>query len=340
MTRPSPSSNATPSRRPCASPTCGSTRVTSLPSGIRVVRRVEPQRVDLQHPRRVEEALRPDRRPDGRRDGRPRARGGPRPARPDAVDDRHARRCALRRPARARPSARSPPRCSRPATSGCRSARPARPRWCRPTSRCTARASNCPRTRSGCTWPCARPPTSGSSSTCRGCAATCSTRWRRTPSGITVNREAIEEAMGRVDPSDPESMQAMALEGVFTPEDTPQQKAVAGPAGDGAGAGRGLGRPRRGRGGGGPAALGRALGEAFRRRRAAGGPAEQTFAALVGLELRPRRLREAGVLWAARRRAPRHRRPRRRSGITPTCCRSTRTSPTRRPSPPPSRTST
>src|SRR5690606_15702534 len=34
-------------------------------------------------------------------------------------------------------------------------------------------------------------------------------------------------------------------------------------------------------------------------RRAAGGPAEQTFAALVGLELRPRRLREAAALWAA-----------------------------------------
>ena len=42
-----------------------------------------------------------------------------------------------------------------------------------------------------------------------------------------------------------------------------------------------------------------ALRETFRRRRAAGGPAEQTFAALVGLELRPRRLREAGALWAA-----------------------------------------
>ena len=41
------------------------------------------------------------------------------------------------------------------------------------------------------------------------------------------------------------------------------------------------------------------LAEAFRRRRAAGGPAEQTFAALVGLELRPRRLREAAALWAA-----------------------------------------
>ncbi|KRB75011.1 hypothetical protein ASE01_16725 [Nocardioides sp. Root190] len=39
------------------------------------------------------------------------------------------------------------------------------------------------------------------------------------------------------------------------------------------------------------------LREAVRRRRAAGGPAEQTFAALVGLELRPRRLRDASTLW-------------------------------------------
>ena len=41
-----------------------------------------------------------------------------------------------------------------------------------------------------------------------------------------------------------------------------------------------------------------ALRETMRRRRAAGGPAEQTFATLVGLELRPRRLREAAALWA------------------------------------------
>jgi hypothetical protein len=40
-----------------------------------------------------------------------------------------------------------------------------------------------------------------------------------------------------------------------------------------------------------------ALAEAFRRRRAAGGPAERTFATLVGLELRPRRLREAAAIW-------------------------------------------
>lgn len=40
-----------------------------------------------------------------------------------------------------------------------------------------------------------------------------------------------------------------------------------------------------------------ALSETLRRRRASGGPAEQTFATLVGLELRPRKLREAASLW-------------------------------------------
>ncbi|WP_433297773.1 zinc-dependent metalloprotease [Actinoplanes sp. CA-030573] len=117
--------------------------------------------------------------------------------------------------------------------------------------------------------------------------------------GITVNREAIEEAMSRVDPADPESMQAMALEGIFTPEDTPQQKAslarletalalIEGWVGHVVDTAAGDRLPSVA-----------SLAEAFRRRRAAGGPAEQTFAALVGLELRPRRLREAGALWAA-----------------------------------------
>ena len=40
-----------------------------------------------------------------------------------------------------------------------------------------------------------------------------------------------------------------------------------------------------------------ALAETLRRRRATGGPAEQTFGTLVGLELRPRKLREAAALW-------------------------------------------
>ena len=42
-----------------------------------------------------------------------------------------------------------------------------------------------------------------------------------------------------------------------------------------------------------------AFGELIRRRRATGGPAEKTFASLVGLRLTPRRLRDAANLWAA-----------------------------------------
>ncbi|WP_297344553.1 zinc-dependent metalloprotease [Amnibacterium sp.] len=40
-----------------------------------------------------------------------------------------------------------------------------------------------------------------------------------------------------------------------------------------------------------------AVAETVRRRRATGGPGEQAFATLVGLELRPRRLREAAAMW-------------------------------------------
>jgi putative hydrolase len=118
-------------------------------------------------------------------------------------------------------------------------------------------------------------------------------------SGITIDREAIEEAVGRIDPTDPETMNGVAIEGIFNSAETPAQKsalnrletALALVEGwvshvvDRASASR---LPDSAR-----------LAETFRRRRAAGGPAEQTFAALVGLELRPRRLREATTLWAA-----------------------------------------
>ncbi|WP_404823653.1 zinc-dependent metalloprotease [Mycetocola spongiae] len=40
-----------------------------------------------------------------------------------------------------------------------------------------------------------------------------------------------------------------------------------------------------------------ALSETVKRRRATGGPAESAFSTLVGLELRPRRLREAAAMW-------------------------------------------
>jgi putative hydrolase len=118
--------------------------------------------------------------------------------------------------------------------------------------------------------------------------------------GIHVDRDAVEQALSRIDPATfgSEPME-ITLEGIFTPEDSPQQQAALARLEtmlalvegwvchvvDRAASSR---LPDIAR-----------LSEAFRRRRAAGGPAEQTFAALVGLELRPRRLREATALWAA-----------------------------------------
>jgi putative hydrolase len=117
-------------------------------------------------------------------------------------------------------------------------------------------------------------------------------------SGITVDVSRLREAMPDIDMSNPEALrEALAGEALFMPEDTPQQKAalarletalalvegwvatvVAAAAG-----------PR--------LTHADALAEAIRRRRATGGPSERTFATLVGLELRPRMLREAAVLW-------------------------------------------
>lgn len=115
--------------------------------------------------------------------------------------------------------------------------------------------------------------------------------------GVTVDRSRIEEAAREIDPSRPESLQELLSSGVLVPEDTPQQRAalvrletllalvegwvddvVSQAAGDRL-----------------PGSV--ALAEAVRRRRASGGPAEKVFATLVGLELRPRRMREAAQLW-------------------------------------------
>ena len=117
--------------------------------------------------------------------------------------------------------------------------------------------------------------------------------------GIRVDQDRIEEMVSRFNPADPESLQELQVDGVFASEDSPEQALA-------------LNRletvlalvegwvvhvVETAAGGRLPEAA--KLAEAFRRRRAAGGPAEQTFAALVGLELRPRRLREAATLWAA-----------------------------------------
>jgi putative hydrolase len=100
-----------------------------------------------------------------------------------------------------------------------------------------------------------------------------------------------------VDPANPQSIEEALSSGLLEPRNTPQQQAaltrletllalvegwvdvvVAEAIGDRL-----------------PGA--EALRETLRRRRASGGPAEQTFATLVGLELRPRKLRDASNLW-------------------------------------------
>jgi putative hydrolase len=115
--------------------------------------------------------------------------------------------------------------------------------------------------------------------------------------GIKVDKDAIERAMAEVDPQDPESMQRALQGGMFEPSVTPEQQtalarletllALVEGWVDDVVATTAEGRL--------PGAD--ALRETLRRRRATGGPAEQIFATLVGLELRPRRLREAATLW-------------------------------------------
>ncbi|GAB2453225.1 zinc-dependent metalloprotease [Xylanimonas ulmi] len=117
--------------------------------------------------------------------------------------------------------------------------------------------------------------------------------------GITIDLDTLEEQVRDVDPADPDQLRrALSGGGVFGVQPTPEQKAtllrletalalVEGWV-DEVSAQAAL--PHL------PHAV--PLREMLRRRRAAGGPAEQTFASLVGLELRPRRSRDAAALFA------------------------------------------
>ncbi len=114
---------------------------------------------------------------------------------------------------------------------------------------------------------------------------------------IRIDEAAIEEAMSDIDPTDPEAAATMDLSEVFKPEDTEQQKAalarlattlalitgwvnvvVADAAGERL------------------PTMDRLL-ESARRRRATGGPTEQTFEALVGLQLDQGKVVAATRLW-------------------------------------------
>ena len=118
--------------------------------------------------------------------------------------------------------------------------------------------------------------------------------------GMKVDMSGIEEMAAGFDPTslaDPSKMEELLSQGMFEPKATPEQTSalerletllaliegwvstVVSAALDD----RIPGTP--------------ALSEMLRRRRATGGPAEQTFATLLGLELRPRKMREAAVLW-------------------------------------------
>src|SRR5688572_19346670 len=117
--------------------------------------------------------------------------------------------------------------------------------------------------------------------------------------GTRIDLSSIESTMQGLDPSRPEQIAEAMQGGLFEPERTPEQQHaverletllafVEGWVDEVVDQAT---RETM------PAAA--SLAEAMRRRRAAGGPAEQTFASLVGLELRPRRMRDATTLWAA-----------------------------------------
>jgi len=115
--------------------------------------------------------------------------------------------------------------------------------------------------------------------------------------GIRVDTVALEELAREINPADPQSIERLMHSGALEPRTSPEQQAalthletllalvegwvdvVVADAVDGRLPGA------------------EALRETLRRKRASGGPAEQTFATLVGLELRPRKLRAASELW-------------------------------------------
>jgi len=114
--------------------------------------------------------------------------------------------------------------------------------------------------------------------------------------GIRIDTSRLEELASDFDPANPEELRAAMTSGALIPPKSDEQLAA-------------LGRLET------TLALiegwvdvvtaqatsrlpsSAAIAETVRRRRASGGPAESAFATLVGLELRPRRLREAAAMW-------------------------------------------
>lgn len=114
--------------------------------------------------------------------------------------------------------------------------------------------------------------------------------------GVTVDVEALEDVASRLDPSNPEELRAAIEGGALLPAQTEAQRealarleniiAMIDGWVDVVTAEATSRLPDSVR-----------LAEAARRRRAVGGPAEDALGALVGLKLRPRRMREATAMW-------------------------------------------
>ncbi len=115
-------------------------------------------------------------------------------------------------------------------------------------------------------------------------------------SGITINTERLEQLAENFDPTNTESLQQAVSAGeLLAPKNDAQVAALARLETtlaliegwvDVVTAEATSRLPKSG-----------AIAETVRRRRASGGPAESAFSTLVGLELRPRRLREAATMW-------------------------------------------
>lgn len=114
--------------------------------------------------------------------------------------------------------------------------------------------------------------------------------------GIRIDTDRLEQLATDFDPSNPEELRDAMVSGALIPPKSEAQLAALGRLEtvlaliegwvDVVTAQATARLPKSG-----------AIAETVRRRRAAGGPAESAFSTLVGLELRPRRLREAAAMW-------------------------------------------
>ena len=115
---------------------------------------------------------------------------------------------------------------------------------------------------------------------------------------ITIDTDSIESALTTIDPSDPAALREALQGNLFRPQPTPAQQAALGRLETLLALAEGWVDHVTERATAPHLPQAAALAETIRRRRV-GGAAQKTFAGLVGLELRPRRLRDAANLWAA-----------------------------------------